>query len=387
MSDSRSPTPRRRGRFFSIAAIGVIALLPIGNVLASIRTSSRNIVVASGIVREDLYAFGGRTIIEGTIEGDLFVVGGELTITGTVEGDVVGLVGGPARISGTVGGSVLVAAVSLQITGDIGADVASLVGDATVGGTVDRDVLLIGGETVVSATVGRDLRAQVWRLVVEGDIGRKVIARVDDIVVADAARVGDDVSFKASDVVDVSDGAEIGGALIRRSVITPVWAQAFSRAVTWLSLLALLVSGTLLFWLFRRTATRAPDIVGERPWRATLIGLAVLLGAPALTLPLLLSLVGIPLAILILLTWVVALVLGPAPALAWAGRHLLRSRGGVLAAFVVAALLWRAAMWLLPAIGLLLYLAAVAPGIGSFVMAALEARRESRPLGESAATV
>ncbi len=385
MPDSRSPKSDRRGRFFSIAAVALIALLPIGHVLASIRTSSRNIVVESDIVREDLYALGGRTIIEGTIEGDLIVVGGELTITGTVEGDVVGLVGGPARITGTVGGSVLLAAVSLEVDGEIGADVASLAGDATVGGTVDRDVLLFAGEGVVNATVGRDLRAQVWRLVVAGDVGRKVVARVDDIVVRDSARVGDDISFKASDVVDISEVAEIGGAVVQRTVITPVWAQAVNRAVTWLSLLALLVSGTLLFWLFRRTAARAPDIVAERPLRASLIGLAVLLGAPVLTLPLLLSLVGLPVALLLLVVWAVALVLGPAPTLAWAGRHLLRSRGGLLAGFVVAALLWRGAMWLLPAVGLLLYLAAVAPGIGSFVMAALEARRESAPLGESAA--
>ena len=67
------------------------------------------IVTEGDVVAEDLYALGGRTIVEGTVQGDLIVLSGEVIVTGTVEGDVVGLVWGPARFTGEVGESVLLA--------------------------------------------------------------------------------------------------------------------------------------------------------------------------------------------------------------------------------------------------------------------------------------
>ncbi len=363
----------------SLAVFAVVAMIPVGSVLASIRTSSRNIVVADDVVDEDLYAIGGRTIVEGTVRGDLIVVGGELIVTGTVEGDVIGLVGGPARISGSVGGSILLAAVSLETGGTVGGDVAALAGEARVGGAVARDVLLVGGEGIVGAEVGRDVRAQVWRLQIDGGIARKVLARVDDLSIGAAASVGDDVSFKASDRVDVSPGASIGGTLIRRTVLAPVWAQATARAVAWLSLLGLIVAGIAGFWVFRGTASRAPVIAGSRPGRSALIGLGMVVGLPLVSMPLLLSLVGLPVAILVLVVWVVALVLGPIPALAWVGSRLLSGRGGQVGGFVVGAVAWRGAMWLLPVIAGLLYLAALLVGLGSFTLAAWEQRSRSVP--------
>jgi hypothetical protein len=368
-----------RDRLLSIGAIALAVAIPLGSVLASIRTSSRNIVIADDVVNEDLYAVGGRTIVEGTVRGDLVVAGGELTITGTVEGDVLGLVAGPVRITGVVGGSVRVAAVSLQIDGSVGGDVASLVGEAGVDGSVARDVLLIGGEGVIGAEVARDVRAQVWRLEIDGDVGRKVVARVDDLVLSGGATVGDDLSFKASGEVDIAPDAVVGGEVIQREVLAPVWAKAVTRAFAWLSLLGLLVSGLLLFWVFPATAARAPAIAAARPGRSALIGSAVLVLPPLLTLGLALSLVGLPVAVLLLVVWLVALLLGPIPAVAWLGTRILGGKGGLVGGFVLGALVWRGAMWLLPVVAAALYLAALTVGVGSFAMAAWEQRRRSIP--------
>ena len=104
-------------KVLSIALLAGGIALPAAPVLGSLRTANQVIVTADDVVAEDLYAVGGRTIVEGVVQGDLVVLTGEVIITGTVEGDVVGLVGGPVRISGEVGESVLVAAVRLETTG------------------------------------------------------------------------------------------------------------------------------------------------------------------------------------------------------------------------------------------------------------------------------
>lgn len=363
-----------------ILAVALLAggiALPAAPVLGSLRTANQVIVTEDDIVREDLYAVGGRTIVEGVVQGDLIVLTGEVIVTGTVEGDVVGLVGGPVRISGEVGESVLVAAVSLETAGRIGADASGFVGEALVGGEVGRDVLVTGGEVEVTARVGRDVRSQAWRLIVNGAVGRDIAARVDDLVLGDAARITGDVTFRASDEARVSPAASVGGALVRAQVLAPVWAQALTRLLGWLSVLGFVVAGVALFWVFRGTGPRAVRVARKRPWRSALVGLGVLVVPPIVALPLFLSLVGLPVALLILLLWVLGLFLGPIPAVAAAGERLLGGRGGILGGFVVAALLWRGGMWLLSLAAAVLYLIPLVVGLGAFTLGAWEARRGS----------
>jgi hypothetical protein len=374
-------------RILSVALLAGGIALPAWPLLGSIRTANQVIVTVDDVVTEDLYAVGGRTIVEGTVEGDLVVLGGELIITGTVEGDVIGLVGGPARISGEVGESVLLAAVRLEVGGRVGGDVSALVGEARVDAEVARDVLVIAGSAGVTGRVGRDVRAQAWRLTVDGEVGRDVVARVDDLVLGDAARVAGDVTFRASDEARVSDGAVVGGALVRAEVLAPVWAKALTRLVGWLSVLGFLVAGVALFWLFRGTTPRAVRLARERPWRSALVGLGVLVVPPILAIPLFLTLVGLPVAVLILLFWVVGLFLGPIPAVAAVGERLLGGRGGVLGGFVVGALLWRGGMWALSLVAALLYLVPLLVGLGSFTLGAWEGRRGSGVVEGASAAV
>jgi hypothetical protein len=366
--------PSRSRPLAVFAFIGLFAI-PVLPAFGGLRSGSDVIVPAEDVVAEDLYALGGRTIVEGIVEGDLVVLGGSLLVTGQVDGDVIGLVGGVARIEGTVRGSVRLVAIRLEVSGTVGGDVSSVAGDAAVGGGVARDVLMVAGTTRVTGEVGRDLLTQSWRLAVEGRVGRDVVARVDDLTLGSAARVGNDLSYQASDQVRISAGAQVLGKALRRPVTTPVWTAAVVRAVGWLSVLGFIVGGILFLWLFRRTGPRAVGIARERPGKAALVGLGLLVIPPLVATPLLLTLVGLPVAMILLICWMAAVFMGPIPAVAAAGGHLLRGRGGLFGAFVVGALAWRASMWLLSLVAALLYVAALAVGLGSFGMAAWEGRR------------
>ena len=117
------------------------------------------------------------------------------------------------------------------------------------------------------------------------------------------------------------------------------------------------------------------EVAGERPWRAALIGLGALLVPPLLAVPLFLTLVGIPVALVILVAWVAVLLVGPIPAVTQLGTWVLRGRSGPAAALVVGVLVWRGAIWVLPLIGALIYTAALLVGVGSYVSAGWELRR------------
>jgi cytoskeletal protein CcmA (bactofilin family) len=344
--------------------------------LAGLRISNRVIVVADDVVTEDLYAFGGHVVVEGVIQGDLFAITSNLTITGRVEGDVLGVVGGTARISGEVQGAVRLAAVRLEVTGTVGDDLALVASEAVIDGSVGRDVLTIVGSVALDGSVGRDVRVQALRLSIDGPVGRDVHARTDRLSLQDEAVIQGDVLYKASSDARVDPSAVVNGLMTRREVIAPVWASAATRLFVVFSALAFVVSGLFGSWLFRKWSARAVTAVTERPGRSAVIGLGLVLLPPVLVLPLFLTLVGIPVALLLLIGWLVALFLGPLPAVTAAGGRLLRGRGGVAAALVVGTLVWRGAMWVLPLIAVLLYLAALLVGLGAAGSAAWQLRRE-----------
>ena len=364
----------RSSRVLGVTAIGLLAL-PL--ILASLRISGQVIVTADDVVTEDLYAIGDRVIVEGVVQGDLFVITGNLTVSGRVDGDVLGMVGGPARISGEVGGSVRLAAVRLEITGSVGDDVAAVTTEGDLSGSVGRDVLAIAGSLALEGAVGRDVRAQVYRMTIDGPIARDVHARTDRLILGDEAVVGGDLLYKASSEARIDPSAAVNGQLTRRDVIAPVWAKAVTRVFAVLSVFGFIVAGLIGMWVFRGWSGRAVEAVERRPGRSALIGLAVVLVPPILVLPLFLTLVGIPVALVLLLGWLIALFLGPLPAVTGAGKRLLHGRGGVAMGLVVGTIVWRGAMWLLPLLATLLYLSALLIGLGAYASAGWSLRRQS----------
>lgn len=368
-------TPATRGAPQKILGVSLIAVAALPLVIGGLRITGRVIVPAGDIVEEDLYALGDLVSIEGTVRGDLFAITGNLRISGLVEGDVIALVGGPAEITGRVDGAVRVAAIRLGVDGTVGDDLAAVVIEADLAGAVGRDVLFFGGEASISGSVGRDLRLQALRLGIEGRVGRDVLVRVDSLTFGSGARVLGDVLYRASGEAVVGDDVAIDGQFTRRTVLAPVWAKALTRAVSVLSLFGLIVAGLGASWVFKSTSSRAVEMVEDHPVQSAVVGTALLVGIPVLTVPLFLTLVGIPVALFLLLAWLLALVLGPIPAVTRFGTLLLRGSGGTAAALVVGAVVWRGTMWLLPLIAALIYLVALVVGLGAYAVAGWTLRR------------
>ena len=356
--------------------VTLIALAALPLVIGSLRVTGRIIIPEGDVLEEDLYAMGNLVSIEGTVRGDVFAISSELRISGSVEGDVMALVGGRVDITGDVEGAVRVAAIRLGLGGSVGDDLAAFVVEADLAGSVGRDVLFVGGEASISGSVGRDLRLQTIRLGIDGEIGRDVLAKVDSLTFGSGARILGDVLYLASSDAAVADDVVIDGQFTRRTVLAPVWAKAVTRAISVLSLFALIVAGLAASWTFRSTSQRAVSMVEDHPLRSGLVGLGLLVAPPLLAAPLFLTLVGIPVAVFVLLVWLLALVLGPIPAVTRFGTVLLRGNGGAAAALVLGAVVWRGAMWLLPLVAALVYLVALAVGLGAYATAGWTLRGE-----------
>jgi hypothetical protein len=137
----------------------------------------------------------------------------------------------------------------------------------------------------------------------------------------------------------------------------------------------LFVAGVILFFLFPRLTVSAALTVGRRPWASLGMGLAILVLTPLAALSLILTVIGVPLALTLAWLYVAALLLGFLTAAFYLGDLVLRafrrgarpSRGARIAALAVA-LLVLAVVRFIPIAGPLVLLLALVFGVGAWTL-------------------
>ena len=269
-------------RAVALALVLVVSLPVLSGVAAAEeRTGGTIVVAADETVDEDLQAVGGTVIVRGTVEGDLQAFAGTVVLeeSGTVTGDVQGAAGS-ITIAGEVGEDLGIAGGSIDVTetATIGGDVDTGAGSFSLDGSVDGTVRVGAGSILLgsSASVGGDF-------LYDGDLQQAEGATVD-------GEIRQDPSLS---------GAEFDG-------LPPVagWVfTAYNLALTF-------VFGVILLLLMPGVAAAAALGSREQPARTAGAGLVALVAGPALFVALLLTVVGIPLALLWILVYVLLLLVG-----------------------------------------------------------------------------
>lgn len=377
----RSDAGRASGRLAALALLAfAVTLGPRSiDVVPTVVTTDIFIVAEDRPVDEDLYVASTSARVEGTIDGDLVITTGRLTITGEITGDVLALSSGRVLVEAgaTVAGSVRTLAPQVVVEGSVGDDLLSTAASTTVtsSGSVARDVIVFGGTLDLSGTVGRDVRGRVLSASVDGIVGRDVDVAVDMLTIGPNAEIGGDLLYRSSRDASISTSAEIRGQVVELPSQSNFLFGVILTLANVVGTLAFLVAGIFILWLLRNTGARAVGIVIVHPVRSFFVGVAAMIAGPLLVLVLAFSLVGLPVAAVLLFGLLVALVFGPVPAVSALGDRLLRGRGGLFGAFLLGAVLWRLGVWLIPLVGGLLFLVGLVWGVGAWVMAGWQVRK------------
>lgn len=341
--------------------------------IASVVTTDRFIVRAEDTFTEDVYVAAQSGRVEGTIEGDLVIATGSLVITGTVTGDVYALASGRVSVEagGVIGGSLRGAARDVVVVGMVTDDVAVTALATSIdrgpGVEVGRDLVAFGGSVTLSGDVGRDVRGRVVNAAISGTVGRDLDVAVERLVIKGNAQIGGDVLYRSTRQAAISPVATIAGQVVRLPAQSNFVYGVVLTIANLVGFLGFLVLGIFMLWLFRNSSSAAVGAVIGHPIRTFLIGLAFVVVAPVAALVLAVTLVGLPVAAMVLLGMFVLLLVGPVPAVTAFGDRLLRGRGGLFGGFLLGAVLWRLGIWLIPLVGGVLYLVGLVWGTGGWV--------------------
>lgn len=358
----------------SILALGFIFLG--GAQLAgahNFKTGTNVTISQNDKVQHTVFAAGQTVDINSEVFGDVFCAGQTVTISGIVHGDVL-CAGQTVNVTGRVDGDVRL--VGQTVT--LGADVA---GNATIGGQsfilestgkVGGDMTLGSTTATLSGTVGRDLAVGGQTVTVGNSVGRDIKATVEHLQLTSAARVNGNINYTSAKVLDKAPGAVIGGTVSRSN--PPEQAKSkhgalFGFGIGWFVywFLALLLVAMTLALLFPRMLAVATNRAIPRPWKALLIGFIASISMPVLFVLLLVTVVGIPLAFIVGLLWLVILLLSGPLFGYYLGRIILRgSRNPLLIMLVGSAVLL--ILFFIPLIGFIALLAASWVGSGILLL-------------------
>jgi hypothetical protein len=263
--------------------------------------------------------------------------------------DHVVITGGVVVPAGQTAGDVVVLDGTVRIAGRATGDVVSVAGPVRVTGRVDGDLIAVSDRAILGPTarVGGDLRY--------GD---------ESPVLARGARVGGTISNE-----DWADAANGWG-----------WVSWFAW---WLAVsVSTLLVGALLVWLAAAALYAAERAVRERLGATIGWGVAIAIGGPLLAILALVTLVGIPFGVALLLAGIPVLLVAYATTAWIVGRRVLRGRsaspwGALLAGWGILRLLA-----LIPVAGALVGLAATVVGLGALAVALWRARQTGAPVAK-----
>ena len=238
--------------------------------------------------------------------------------------------------------------------------VVILDGDVDVAGRVDGPVIATNGDIRVTGTVDEDVVAFNGRAIID-----------------DGARVGGGVV--SSDKPRVAAGATVEDDVERVNFTNFFNALGWVLwLVWWLAVtVSTLVLGLILISLFPRAADATVRAGRARPGPCIGWGLLLAIGLPVLSILLLFTILGIPLALVGLASVVPLYALGFIAGALVLGRWIIKEPRGLVVAFIVGWAILRV-VDLVPALGDLITFLATVYGLGALAVAAWRATRWTR---------
>ncbi len=299
-------------RNFILTSLVGVLLLAIPSASQALTTKHGDSVFSgSDQTVSDVYMVGGGTVdLAGTYQNDVYIAGGTVTISGTIDGDVFAS-GGTIRVSGTVNGNLHAGGGTIDISGSVGGNLMIFGGSLTLDtdSLITGETMLFGGTVTLNGTTVGAVTAWGGSFIVNGhsqadvnlhtgnDCGRSVC-----VVVGSSAQLDGALNYWASQTATVSDQAVIAGGVQKHAVevvvSTKSW-QAFLQGIRLWSLLSMILVGLLFSLFFPKTLRNVHHHMTTR-FGATLgFGVLFFLVIPAALAMLMITLVGLQLALVL----------------------------------------------------------------------------------------
>lgn len=333
----------------------------------NIRSGDNVSIISSENIDSALFTAGKNIDIAGTVNGDVYCAGMNVTISGSVKGDIF-CAAQTVRVSGKVDGSIKLAGQVITLTSENIRN-AGLAGQTiTIDSktNINQDLIVGGQDVTINGTVSRDLLIGAQNLIIDSKINRDIKGEVENLTLAKNAVIGRDIDFTSKNNINRQDGSKVNGKITKRQVKEKEDNKSFIPfgilyayfALTIVSLVLILVFPSL----FNATFQRIDLNIGK----SALIGFAGLFLTPIIVTVMFMTVVGIPLAILLLLAWIVTLLLTGPTAAYFVGKKVWKNSKSTMLTMLIGSLLVITS-YIIPVVGVFVMLVVGVIGEGALL--------------------
>ena len=360
---------------------------------------------------DDVLVLAADVVGEGRIDGDLTVFAADVRMNVTVSGEVQ-IVAADIELDGAIDGEVGLAGADIRVGADIFNDLDAAGADVTLNGTVAGDAALAGATVIITPDAivsglteigarelymeGRleqaaDIHAR--DVVISGTIEGPVEIRARDVIIESSAVLTGPVTIRSPKPPSVAEGAQVGDLDYQQydfddnsdfdhpnvniniddfGFAPSPWAfgGVFTASAFLLGLLVSLASP--------KGVASIASAFRRKPWVSGFLGLVVLAVLPVLTLTLfvllLATVIGIPLAFLVIFAFPIVLFLSFAFGGIVIGDLIMNRSGepagfGLRAGSMLVALLVIGLLSVIPLLGWLICMIVFCIGLGAWTVA------------------
>jgi len=274
--------------------------------------STRELTLA-GECRKDLFAaVGTRAIFSGVFNGDVWCAAENIELSGTFRQDARVAANRSVVISGRVNGNLMVFAPTIKIMPDA---------------ILNGHLRLTGQQIINEGTLNGQAILRASKITLGGTCNGPVELEAPEILFLPGSVINGAVEYRSPRELLPGKQVQLNGTLTRLppkvTESVPLSARLYRQAGFWL---AALLTGFAFIRLFPLYAARSASAFQLMPWRCIWTGAAAFLMIPLGVIALLISLIGIPLAIMLASFFTILAYLGRIIAALLIGRLLFRAR-------------------------------------------------------------
>lgn len=365
---------KRQSKQTKLLTLLIVGVLGIGAVVAGVAHGAPAVSSNSATINSSVYRAGRNVNVTGVINGDVFCAGQTVTVDAQVNGDVL-CAGQTVNVSGKVNGNVRVAGQTVTLGADVTRS-ASVVGqDVTIesGAKVGRDLSLATQTTTINGHVNRDLSAATNDLVLNSTVGRNVDATVAKLELQNSADIKGKLNYSSQSQSDLhrSSGAKVGGAVSYHHINKNnnrggMWHRTMWAGRAYMEI-SLIIFALVLAALFPQLFDGWNQVARRRFWLSLLVGFLAMFIVPAVIIALFVSVIGVPLALLLILVWLTIIALSAPVAAYYIGSLIMHGGTSIPLVMLLGAVIL-AILCLIPWLGWLVTIVAYWFGTGALLI-------------------
>lgn len=305
---------------FLVFVLAIFSALPNSAFALDLKTGSQINIIPEEEISGNLYVAGGQSKVEGKIDGDLSLVSSFSNISGVIEDDLT-LAGRQVDFTGEVKGDLRIIGGEVFIKGKVHGDTVIVSGDIHIEDKAELlgDILIVGGKVNVSAPINNYAKIVSGHISINDSINSSVDFTTQQLVLGENSEINGTLRYFSPSKLQQSLSASINGEVQYNQISSFRDSNIFKKVVLsfinfWILLrfVTSLLLAFLLVFIFKVFSQRVNDYAIENFGSSLLTGILFLILLPISTIILFVSLIGFPVAIILILVFIFVLTISSA---------------------------------------------------------------------------